>query len=151
MLSFQFEPSELRVSRVRHYLFCVLQNGFHSLNFLFLFEILQMLLRVWFMSSACFVRCKNVFPSLNWQRLQLSRPNKGLFVPYRLCFVHHHFGKWVVRALEWNWWWSTNRSCYYCWIDHDKKNKKNNWPCWLCQNAVANRDKPVDSLGKKID
>ena len=112
-------------------------------------KFLQMLLRVWFMSSACFVRCKNVFPSLNWQRLQLSRPNKGLFVPYRLCFVHHHFGKWVVRALEWNWWWSTNRSCYYCWIDHDKKNKKNNWPCWLCQNAVANRDKPVDSLGKK--
>ena len=39
MFSFQFEPSELRVSRVWHYLFCVLQNGFHSLNFLFLFEI----------------------------------------------------------------------------------------------------------------
>ena len=118
-----------------------------SLPFIEFAFLVRNLLFVCGSCPACFVRCKNVFPSLNWQRLQLSRPNKGLFVPYRLCFVHHHFGKWVVRALEWNWWWSTNRSCYYCWIDHDKK--KNNWPCCLCQNAVGNRDKPVVSLGQK--
>ena len=127
----------------------MLQNVFHSLNFLFLFEISSN-------AFACvvlvlLVLCAAKMFSIPWidSDYNCHDQTKSCLFPidYVLSITtlanglsEHLNGTGDGRPID---------LVIIVGLIMIKKIKKNNWPRWFCQNAVANRDKPVDSLGKK--